>query len=149
MRTTLTFLLGLIAGASLTAAASARQAHLADDATRAAVVAVKKAIVEGHRTRDVAALRGLYGDDYTAIDARGTVRTKAQLLAAVPSDPEMTAGRYDIIAVRRFGAYAVATGMGHLVYRNPDGTPRNSDDDSFNVFAEREGRWEYVAAFLP
>ena len=149
MRTTLTFLLGLLAGAALTTGASARQALLADDATRSAVVAVKQAIVEGHRTRDVAALRAIYGEDYTAIDARGTVRTKAQLLAAVPTDPEMTSGRYDIIAVRRFGAFAVATGMGHLVYRNPDGTARNSDYYSFNVFAERGGRWEYVAAFLP
>jgi ketosteroid isomerase-like protein len=149
MRTLLTFCFGILAGAALATGASARQSLLADDATRDAVVAVKRAIVEGHRTRDVAALRTLYGDDYTAIDARGAVRTKAQLLAAVPTDPEMTAGRYDIIAVRRFGGFAVATGMGHLVYRNPDGTGRNSDYYSFNVFAERDGRWEYVAAFLP
>lgn len=149
MRTTFTFLAGALVGAALTAGVAARQPLLADDATRAAVVSVKQAIVRGHRTRDVASLRSLYGDDYTAIDARGTVRTKQALLAAVPTDPEMTDGRYDIVAVRRWGNLAVATGMGHLVYRNPDGTTRNSDYYSFNVFAERNGRWEYVAAFLP
>ena len=149
MRTTIVFLLGLLAGATLTTEVAARQSLLADAATRDAVVAVKQAIVRGHRTRDVAALDRLYGADYSAIDARGTVRTKAQLLAGVPTDPEMTDGRYDIVAVRRWGNLAVATGMGHLVYRNPDGTSRNSDYYSFNVFAERNGRWEYVAAFLP
>jgi hypothetical protein len=149
MRSALTFVLGLIAGTVLTTGVSARQSLLADAATREAVVAVKQAIVGGHRTRDVTALDRLYGADYTAIDARGTVRTRAQLLAAVPTDPEMIDGRYDIIAVRRWGSLAVATGMGHLVYRNPDGSTRNSDYYSCNVFAERHGRWEYVAAFLP
>jgi hypothetical protein len=35
------------------------------------------------------------------------------------------------------------------VYRNADGSSRLSDYYSFNVFERRDGRWAYVAAFLP
>ena len=75
MRTLITFVLGLATGGLLTTGVTARQSLLADAETRDAVVAVKQAIVQGHRIRDVAALSRLYGEDYTAIDARGTVRT--------------------------------------------------------------------------
>jgi len=59
------------------------------------------------------------------------------------------ARRYDLIAVRRWGDIAVASGHGHLVYRNADGSSRVSDYYSFNVFERRNGRWLYVSAFLP
>ena len=48
-----------------------------------------------------------------------------------------------------WGAVAVATGRGYLVYRNADGTTRVSDYYSFNVFENRNGRWVYAAAFSP
>jgi hypothetical protein len=51
--------------------------------------------------------------------------------------------------VRRWGNIAVATGRGHLVYRNADGSTRVSDYYSFNVFEQKDGRWQYAAAFLP
>jgi hypothetical protein len=56
---------------------------------------------------------------------------------------------YELIAVRRWGNVAVASGRGHIVYRNADGSTRVSDYDSFNVFEQRDGRWVYAAAFLP
>ena len=43
----------------------------------------------------------------------------------------------------------MASGHGRIVYRNPDGTTRVSEYDSVNVFELRDGRWLYVAAFLP
>ena len=140
---------GVIAGALVTSTVFVAQHRLADDETRAAVTAVKNAIVTGHRARDAAALSALYADDYTAIDSTGAVRTKADLLKALPTDPEMSDGRYDLIAVRRWGDIAVASGHGHLVYRNTDGSSRVSDYYSFNVFERRNGRWLYVSAFLP
>lgn len=145
----LTLGLGGLGGAAAVLALRAPLPVGADEETRAALTAVKQAIVEGHRTRNRAALDRLYADDYLATDAEGTVRTKADLLAALPTDPEMTSGRYDLIAVRRWDDLAVATGRGHLEYRNPDGSTRVSDYYSFNVFERRDGRWLYVAAFLP
>jgi ketosteroid isomerase-like protein len=135
---------GAAAAWSLQSAASA-----GDEETRTALTAVKRAIVEGHRTKDRAALDRLYAADYTATDRQGTVRTKADLLNGLPTDPDMARGRYDLIAVRRWGDLAVASGHGHLEYRNPDGTTRVSDYYSFNVFERRDGRWLYVAAYLP
>jgi ketosteroid isomerase-like protein len=110
---------------------------------------VKRGIVAGHQAKDAAALDRLYADDYTAIDSKGVIRTKQNLLKALPTDAAIAEGRYDLIAVRRWGNVAVTTGRGHLVYRNTDGSTRVSDYYSFNVFEERNGRWVYAAAFLP
>jgi hypothetical protein len=54
-----------------------------------------------------------------------------------------------LVAARRWGNVAVATGRGRMVYRNPDGSTRVSEYYSFNVFEQRDGRWLYSAAFLP
>lgn len=137
-------------GAGVVAASAAREGEslMADEETLRAIAAVKQGVVEGHRTRDRAALDRLYADDYTAADTRG-VRTKEQLLASLPTDPEIVEGQYDLLAARRFGDLAVATGRGRLVRRNPDGSTRTVDYRSFNVFERRGGRWLYVAAFLP
>lgn len=149
LRTVVTLLVGGILGSGFTAAVVALQVGPADAATKAAVTEVKRAIVEGHRLRDRDSLDRLYADDYTAIDGKGVVRSKQDLLDALPSDPRMVVGRYDLVAVRRWGSIAVATGRGHLVYANADGSTRVSDYYSFNVFEQRDGRWRYAAAFLP
>ena len=96
-----------------------------------------------------AAVDQLYAESYTALDVRGGLRTKADLLSALPTDPEMVEGRYDLTHVRRWGAIAVASGHGRMVYRNGDGSTRVSEYDSVNVFEQRDGKWWYVAAFLP
>jgi ketosteroid isomerase-like protein len=140
---------GALAGVLATSTVFLAQQRLADDETRAAVTAVKRAIVAGHRAKDATALSALYGDDYLAIDGKGVARTKADLLQALPTDADIADGRYDLIAVRRWGDIAVASGRGHLVYRNADGSSRVSDYYSFNVFERRNGRWIYVSAFLP
>ena len=139
----------LVAAVGGFASAAPDPTPLADEETRKAVTAVKQGILAGHKARDRAALDRLYADDYTAIDAKGEVTTKAQLLAGLATGPEIVEGRYKLSAVRRWGDVAVANGHGHIVYRNPDGTTRVSDYDSVNVFALRGGRWYYVAAFLP
>lgn len=148
MRTALTLALGIAIGSAATAALQP-SSLLADADTRTAVARVKEGIVSGHRTRNRAALDALYAENYTALDARGGLRTKADLLGALPNDAEMLEGRYTIGQVRRWGNIAVASGHGRMVYRNTDGSSRVSEYDSVNVFEERDGRWWYVAAFLP
>jgi ketosteroid isomerase-like protein len=150
VRTAMTLLAGMFLGGGLILTATQPDAELlADAATRQAVTHLKQSIVDGHRTRDRAGLDRLYAEDYTALDARGGLRTNADLLNALPGDPEMVEGRYELTRVRRWGAIAVASGHGRMVYRNPDGSTRVSEYDSVNVFQERDGRWWYVAAFLP
>ena len=149
MRIVWTLLGGVIFGAVLSTMATGQAAWMADAATQEAVSNVKKAIVEGHRTKDRAALDALYAVDYTAFSTRGGVLSKTDLLTGLATDPEMVEGRYELRAIRRWGSVAVASGHGRMVYRNADGSTRVSEYDSVNVFEERNGRWWYVAAFLP
>lgn len=149
LRTLGLLVVGALVGTVATLAAAQPRDLFADPKTRDAVAEVKTAIVEGHRSRNRAALDALYAPTYTATDARGVVRTKSELLASLATDPEMVEGRYDIGIVRRWGTLVVASGHGRMVYRQPDGSTRTSEYDSVNVFEERDGRWTYVAAFLP
>jgi ketosteroid isomerase-like protein len=142
-------LAGIVIGAGGATLALQSDRLLADQQTRDAVADVKRRIVQGHMKRDAVALSALYGDDYTAIDAKGVVRTKQDLLNALATDPEIVKGQYDLIAVRRWGNLAVATGRGQLLRRLGDGSSSPFDYYSFNVFELRNGRWVYVAAFLP
>jgi ketosteroid isomerase-like protein len=120
----------------------------ADAATREALARVKTAIVEGHRTRNRAALDALYAPDYVAYDSRG-LRTKGELLEALATDPEIVEGRYELTRVRRWGSIAVASGRGRMTSRQADGSVRRAEYDSVNVFELRDGRWWYSAAYLP
>ena len=149
MRTLIALIIGMTVGSGITTAWQQGHRLLADQQTRDAVTRFKQGIVQGHRLRDRSSLATLYSEDYTAIDARGRLRTKQDLLQALPTDPEMVAGNYDLTSVRRWGSLAVASGHGRMVYRNADGSTRVSEYDSVNVFEERDGRWWYVAAFLP
>lgn len=149
MKTLTTLLVGMAIGAFGMAAVAAVPVGPADEATKAAVAEVKRRIVAGHKAKDRAALDRLYADDYTAIDSKGAIRTKQDLLAALPTDAPIADGQYDLIAVRRWGNIAVATGRGNLVYTNADGSTRVSNYYSFNVFEQQDGRWKYSGAFLP
>lgn len=149
MKTLATLLAGILIGSTATALTGAVPVGPADDATKQALMAVKNGIVAGHQKKDRAALDRLYADDYTAIDSKGAIRSKQNLLDGLPTDATMVEGKYDLIAARRWGQVAVATGRGRMVYRNADGSTRVSDYYSFNVFEQRDGRWVYSAAFLP
>jgi ketosteroid isomerase-like protein len=119
-----------------------------DDATARELGALKAAIVEGHRTRNRAALDTLYAEDYLATDPRGGARTKADLLDGLAAGPAMLEGAYTLTAARRWGDVAVAAGHGRMVFRDGDST-RVVEYDSVNVFEWRGGRWWYAAAYLP
>lgn len=141
-------LLGLGVGVVAGSASTGGQNLMADKATREAVAAVKHAIVAGHKARDRDALDRLYAEDFTAIDSE-EIRTKADLLEGLATDPEIVNGGYKLSAVRRWGDVAVAKGHGRMVIRSSDGSTREFEYDSLNVFEYRDGRWVYSAAFLP
>ena len=135
---------GLVAGSTVPNG----QNLMADEETRQAVAAVKDAIVAGHIARDPQALDRLYANDYTAVDSEG-IRTKADLLAGLATDPEIVEGQYELSAVRRWGDIAVAKGQGRMIIRRADGSDTEVAYESFNVFQRQNGRWVYAAAFLP
>jgi hypothetical protein len=119
-----------------------------DEDTLAELRAIKGAIVQGHRTRDRASLDTLYPEDYVVTDADGEVRRKGDLLTGLAEGPEMVEGHYELHRGHRWGNMAVASGRGRMVYRSGDST-RVAEYNSVNVFERRQGRWRYVAAFVP
>ena len=149
MKTTTRIVLAVLVTLGGAAVSAAPESSSADPETVKAVTAVKKGILAGHKARDRAALDQLYADSYTATDAKGEVTTKKELLDGLASGAEIVEGAYDLIKVRRWGNVAVANGHGRIVYRNADGSTRVSEYDSVNVFELVNGRWYYVAAFLP
>lgn len=147
LRSIVAAILGAVLGTGITIAA---QSH-ADDATRKAITGVKAAVVQAYVKKDSDALSRIYGDDYTSTDSSGNVRTKADELRDVRATggDTLVDGKYDIVAVRRWGNIAVATGKGDLTWRSSAGKTSKSTYYSFNVFEQRDGEWRYVAAFLP
>ena len=101
MKTLTTLVLGMAIGALSMAAVAAVPVGPADDATKKAVQEVKRGIVAGHKAKDRAALDRLYADDYTAIDAKGVMRTKADLLKALPTDAEIACPALSAGSMRR------------------------------------------------
>lgn len=128
--------------------APAPDAGLLDPDTEATLRAIKSAIVDGHRTRNRASLDSLYAEDYLAVNADGTTRTKADLLGNLDQGDEMLEGRYELRNIRRTGDIAIASGHGRMVYREGDSTSV-AEYDSVNLFARRDGRWVYLGAYLP
>jgi uncharacterized protein (TIGR02246 family) len=140
-------ILGAVLGTGMTIAAQSDT----DDATRKAITAVKAAVVQAYAKKDAEALSRIYGDDYTSTDSSGNVRTKSDELRDIreTGGDALVDGKYDIVAVRRWGDIAVATGKGDLTWRSSAGKMSKSTYYSFNVFEQRNGEWKYVAAFLP
>ena len=123
-----------------------------DEATRRLLTDMKSEVVRAFVKKDRAALDRIYADDYVATDSKGETRTKQVELSRLGAGGDtLESGRYDIVSIQLYsnGTVAVMNGHGHLVWRLPDGTTRNSDYYSFNVFEKRNGEWKYVAAFLP
>jgi ketosteroid isomerase-like protein len=111
---------------------------------------LKRDLVQAYIDRDAAALRRIYCDDFTVASADGSKRTKADELAGLATDDgsRLERGSYEPIVFRAFGDVVVMYGHGELHGRGADG-PYQHSYDSFNVFARRDGRWCYAAAFTP
>jgi ketosteroid isomerase-like protein len=123
-----------------------------DEATRRLLTDMKSEVVQAFVKKDRAALERIYADDYVATDSKGQTRTKQVELSRLGAGSEtLESGRYDVVSIQLYsnGTVAVMNGHGHLVWRLTDGTKRNTDYYSFNVFEKRNGEWKYVAAFLP
>ena len=78
-----------------------------------------------------------------------TTLVPADTLKAPTTDAEIAEGQYDLIAARGGATWRSPPAAATLVYRNADGSTRVSNDYSFNVFEQRNGRWMYAAALLP
>jgi ketosteroid isomerase-like protein len=94
---------------------------------------------------DTAFLEQNTADDYTFINARGMLRTKAQILADLKSgDVKLQSNDLDDLQVRVYGDTAVVTGRstqkGQAYGQDASGQYRFT-----RMYVKRNGRWQSVA----
>jgi homoserine O-acetyltransferase/O-succinyltransferase len=118
----------------------------AGDAPDAAeVVALEQRLVSAIGARDLAAYDGLVADDYVVIEAGGTVRTKADVMASYRTGERGYRDlRIDEVKGRVFGDTAVvhARTLGRRIL---DGKEELNRVRYVRVWARRDGRWQAVA----
>ena len=94
---------------------------------------------------DTSFLDRVMADDYTAVNASGLVRDKAQALADFKSgDLKLTALNLDVEGVRTYGDAVLVTGLATMkgTYRGQDISGQNR---YIRVYVRRDGRWQAVA----
>ncbi len=94
---------------------------------------------------DTAFLDQTTTDDFTSVNPRGALRTKAQVLADIKSgEIKITSNELDDLQVRIYGDTAVLTGRstqkGQLQGQDNSGQFRFT-----RVYVKREGRWKSAA----
>ena len=122
--------------ASATAASGPRERAVLD-----AVEAYHRALI----AKDVKALERIYGSDYTFINDKGQLVTRAQRLANLASQSTQVAAIDNVreVSVRIYGDNAVV--QNRLMLRGQySGQPTNTDARVGYVFISRAGRWQLV-----
>ena len=102
--------------------------------------------------KDTAFLKSIWADDFSYIDADGTVRDeKANLALYASSTDTYTSARLAAFNVRVYGKnFAVTDGDDHYVGKDKDGKPFKKKGRFTNVWVRkqmstRESKWQVVA----
>jgi ketosteroid isomerase-like protein len=116
-----------------------------DTPDTAAVVELEQRLVAAIGARDLSAYDGLVADDYVVIEAAGTVRTKADVMASYRAGQRGYRDlRIDEVKAHVFGDTAVVhartTGIRIL-----EGKEEPNRVRYVRVYARRSGRWQAVA----
>ena len=97
--------------------------------------------------KDTAFLKSIWADDFSYIDADGTVRDeKANLALYASSTDTYTSARLAAFNVRVYGKnFAVTDGDDHYVGKDKDGKPFSNKGRFTNVWVRKNGTWKVVA----
>lgn len=117
----------------------------ADDATRAALVALEEQRQNGLLDGDIALLDEIFDDDLVHIHAPGLVHTKAMLLEHVAARRAYLDVTRGDLTIRVIGDIAILVGPITNVLRNPDGSTREQRGQVTQI-ARRgdDGRWRFL-----
>jgi ketosteroid isomerase-like protein len=96
---------------------------------------------EGYKRKDISILLKVLAEDWIAFTPDNKVVTRAQLLEAVPSNPEARL-EFDEFAIHVFGNTAVT--KGRLTANQADGQVRQQR--FIRVYAKRNDEWKAVTA---
>lgn len=119
---------------------------VADDATRAEILAVEQQRQQALLAVDLETLRDLYDDSLVHTHAPGLTHNKDQLLEHVATRQaylDMSRGE---LAIRLIGSVAIVTGRLTNRLRSPDGGERVVGGQVIQVLRRCEdGRWRFVS----
>jgi ketosteroid isomerase-like protein len=119
---------------------------LADDATRAEILAVEARRQQALLEVDVAALADLYDDSLIHTHAPGLTHDKAQLLAHVASRAPYRGATRGDLTIRVIGDVAIVTGRLTNRLGSPDGSERTVAGQVIQVLRRCEdGAWRFVS----
>ncbi len=101
--------------------------------------------VDARLRRDFAALDRIWADEFVFTNSRGSVRSKAQVLADYQADSTLF-DQYSIadLRIRIYGDAGVVTGRRQEKARIR-GEPRADDVRFIRVYVKRNGQWKVVA----
>lgn len=125
---------------------SVARVELADEATRAEILAVEERRQQALLDVDLATLEDLYDDTMIHTHAPGLTHTKAQMLEHVATRrPYRGATRGDLL-IRVIGDVAIMTGRLTNRLGSPDGTERTVAGQVIQVLRRCEGgTWRFVS----
>ena len=97
--------------------------------------------------KDTAFLKSIWADDFSYIDADGTVRDeKANLALYASSTDTYTSAGLTAFNVRVYGKnFAVTDGDDRYVGKDKDGKPFEKKGRFTNVWIRKNGKWQVVA----
>jgi ketosteroid isomerase-like protein len=101
-----------------------------------------------NKRKDVAWFARNLADDATVVSSRtGAIRTKAELVAFLPTDKMVIeSAENSEVSVRVDGNTAVVTGISHVKGRDEQGAPLDRRSRWTGTFVKRDGRWLLWAA---
>jgi hypothetical protein len=136
------FALTALLSTSLPLARGASCPTLRQPMTSAGVAAAEKLWIQNLESRDSANLACLLDEDFSGNSWTGAVRTRAEILSALPGQPASTIELHEL-KTRTEGMVGIATGLSIL--HDPCGTivARTRFTD---IFLFRDGRWRAIAA---
>jgi ketosteroid isomerase-like protein len=119
---------------------------LADDATRAEILAVEERRQQALLDVDVATLADLYDDSLIHTHAPGLTHDKAQLLEHVATRQAYRAMTRGPLTIRVIGDVAIVTGRISNTLGSPDGTERVVAGQVIQVLRRcADGAWRFVS----
>jgi ketosteroid isomerase-like protein len=96
---------------------------------------------EGYQRKDISILLKVLAEDWVAFTPDGQVVTRAQLLEAIPSNPEARL-EFDEFTIHVFGDTAIT--KGRLTANQADGLVRQQR--FIRVYTKRNDEWKTVVA---
>ena len=104
-----------------------------------------RAYVTAWKLKDIAALRNVISDDYTAVNFEGKVSDKENEIATAKADPEWVSMTVDEIHTRKFGNTAIASGFISAQGKRKDGTIFSVKVRFLAALVKRDRIWQLVA----